>query len=377
MPEVDLTSAEQARIDELFGLVQNGTYYELLGVPVEADAKAVQQAYYELSRAWHPDRYFRRELGPYRERLETVFASLTRAYKTLTSEAERTRYHRDLEEAGVRLGRPRRPTPRAEAAAPRPAPAPPPVAPAARPPAATPAPPPAPAVHEVALPRGRPAPDATTSAPPPSTSGSGRPQSSLPPRLAGQPASQLRANPLVNAVREQVRERLDRAKRYFQTGKEDLEAGRYVKAVGALKLALDLDPKNEVYQKLHEEAKAKARVQQAEHYMNQARVASENMQEPVAIEALKRALEYEPADPTPYFRVGRWMLEKENNPRAALQLLRKAVEKKPDSAEYRLALGDLYVTLNMHLNARREYQAVLDRDKKNEKAKAGLARTKA
>ncbi len=367
MPEVDLTAAEQARIDELFGMVQGGTFYELLGVPHDADAKAVQAAYYEMSRAWHPDRYFRRELGPYRERLETVFANLTRAYRTLSNEAERLRYNRDLEDRGIKVARPKLA---------RPAPPTPPVAtpapPAAPAPAAPAAPPEEPVVHEAALHRPKPGapPGPGPSAQPPRPGPGSQPPrpatSSLPPRPA--------PNPLINAVREQVRERLEKARRYYQTGKEDFDAGRYVKASGALKLALELDPKNEAYLKLAEEARVKARAQQAENLLKQAKAAQDNMQEPVAIEFMKRALEYEPDDPNVYFKVGKWVLDKENDQRQALQLLRRAVEKKPDSAEYRLALADLYVSLKMELNARREYQFVLDRDKKNERAKAALAK---
>lgn len=376
MPEVDLTPAERARIDELFELVQSGTFFELLGVAPDADAKAVQTAYYEMSRAWHPDRYFRKELGPYRERLETVFATLTRAYRTLTNDTERQRYHRDLEEQGVKVARPRRPRPTTStgptpSGAPSPAPM-----PATSAVLAT----EAPVEHEAALNRPRPAasipPTSSAGAsPPPSAAqrlGSGipprAPSTSLPPRAP--------SSPIVSAVREQVRERMEKARRYYQTGKEDFEAGRFVKASGALKLALELDPKNETYLKLHEEARAKSRVQQCEHYLKQAQAAFDNMQEPVGIDLLKRAIEYEPADAMPYYRVGKWVAEKENDLRQGVLLLRKAVEKKPDSAEYRIALGDLYVGLKMELNARREYQTVLDRDKKNEKAKAALAKLK-
>ena len=96
MSEVGLSPAERTRIDELYELAIAGTYYELLGISPDVDARAVQAAYYELSRSWHPDRFFRKEMGAYRERLETVFASITRAYKTLTDDAARSRYQREL-----------------------------------------------------------------------------------------------------------------------------------------------------------------------------------------------------------------------------------------------------------------------------------------
>lgn len=38
-------------------------YHEILGVPADADAKTVKRAYFELSKEYHPDRYFRKQIG--------------------------------------------------------------------------------------------------------------------------------------------------------------------------------------------------------------------------------------------------------------------------------------------------------------------------
>lgn len=356
MSKPQLSQAERDRLDELYVLVERGNYYELLGVTRESSAKDIQRAYHELARAWHPDRYLRFELGDYKERLETIFAHFIRACKTLMSEGDRLRYNADLDAANPTAARTRRAAPKP----PQPT----------RPPPARPSPPPEDEaiVHEAEL-KGR----AAGAADPPSisTDSSSRrttPRGPHPPR----PSS----NPIVNALRGQVRERLDRSRRFYTDGKKEYDAGNYVAATNSLKLAVELDPKSEVYQQLYEDARAKARTQQAQHYIQQAKAALENQQEPSAIENFRRALEYEPDDAMVYYRVGRWAIDKENDPRTGLHMLRRAVEKEPASLEYRLALADHYATIGMGLNARREYQAVLERDKKNDRAKAGLSKVR-
>ena len=191
--------------------------------------------------------------------------------------------------------------------------------------------------------------------------------------LAATANTRLPESKMVAAARDAVRERIERGRRYYQTAKDDFAAGRFVAAANGFRLALEFDPGNAAIKALVEEATVKAQTQQRDHYLELAKKADEGFREGEAIENLKKALDYDPEAPV-YFRVGKWILEKEKDPRRALTLYRKAVEKKPESNEYRLALGDLYAAVKMELNARREYQVVLDRDKKNEKAKAALAR---
>ena len=181
---------------------------------------------------------------------------------------------------------------------------------------------------------------------------------------------------VVTAMRDQVRDRLERARRFHATGLEDYAAGRFLKAAGSFQLACEFDPKNETYRKLHEDAQVKAQAAHLEQLLGLAKKADENMQEAACIHYLKQAIPLEPSDGAVYFRVARWMRDKDNDPRGALQLLRKAVERKPDKLEYRMALADLYATLKMELNAKREYQAILDRDTKHEGAKKAMAALK-
>ena len=90
--EADLEPGPRRRIVVAYHLTQSGTFYEQLGVSETADKAEIRAAYFELSKAFHPDAYFGRELGPYREKTEAVFQRLTEAYETLSRKKRRTEY---------------------------------------------------------------------------------------------------------------------------------------------------------------------------------------------------------------------------------------------------------------------------------------------
>jgi curved DNA-binding protein CbpA len=59
-------------------------YHEILGVPRNADARAIKKAYFTLSKRLHPDRYFRRRIGPFAPLVESCFKKLLEAYELLS-----------------------------------------------------------------------------------------------------------------------------------------------------------------------------------------------------------------------------------------------------------------------------------------------------
>ena len=72
-------------------------YHDLLGVAADADSKTIKRAYFKLSKDFHPDRYFRREIGAYAERLDRIFKKLALAYELLmdpTTRAEIAKSYR-------------------------------------------------------------------------------------------------------------------------------------------------------------------------------------------------------------------------------------------------------------------------------------------
>ena len=70
---------ERAELDRLHEFAKTGAYYQLLGIGPEASADDITSAYYTLSRDWHPDRHYRRDLGDCKPKLELVFIHINKA----------------------------------------------------------------------------------------------------------------------------------------------------------------------------------------------------------------------------------------------------------------------------------------------------------
>jgi curved DNA-binding protein CbpA len=99
--ELALDAAERERIDAAFSSLEDKSYYELLGLDASCDRKAIREAYFRLSKQFHPDTKFRKELGPYKSKMEAVFARLTEAYDVLGKPKRRAEYDEYLSAMGV------------------------------------------------------------------------------------------------------------------------------------------------------------------------------------------------------------------------------------------------------------------------------------
>lgn len=119
-PPSGLTAEERAAIDDLWERRLTATHYDLLGVPRNAERRAIRDAYFALSRRFHPDVFYNREAGPYRSRIDEVFRMLTRAYDVLSNSKQRAGY--DLHLSGFDSYRPGAPSERPPAPAAPPTP---------------------------------------------------------------------------------------------------------------------------------------------------------------------------------------------------------------------------------------------------------------
>ena len=91
-PEVDaaldLPVETQEAVRDFLGRL-GAPYHEVLGVAFDADARAIKKAYFGLSKQFHPDRYFRRELGGFQEPIERIWRRILEAYELLSDPATR------------------------------------------------------------------------------------------------------------------------------------------------------------------------------------------------------------------------------------------------------------------------------------------------
>lgn len=335
----DLSSDEAQQLAKLLEHAQSGDLYALLGVKSSATEDEVKAAYYGISRTWHPDRHFRRDLGDYAEHLDFIFIQVNKAYKTLSDPTSRRRIDRQAQQSqeAQQVRKPKTERPRRDPARPKRT------------------------EPEKAAARTR----RSTTAP------STEDTQERPARKQPQ-TSRDRA---VRAMRKQMRGQSSRAKRYFEQGKADYEGGNPGKAVSSLHLACQFEPKNAEYMKLYKKVRSEARGLKSEACI-QAAISAEQFQNyREAISQYQRAVELNPKDGMPFYRLALLVKRVEQDPRRALSYLRQAVGKSPDVLEYRLELGELYVELEMGLNARREFQAVLKLDRANSRAKSGMKKT--
>lgn len=89
---VDLDESRRAEIDALDAKASSSNLFDFLGVPAGAAPDDVRAAFREASRKWHPDRYFGKNLGTYRVKLDRIFKKLVEANQTLTDPAKREAY---------------------------------------------------------------------------------------------------------------------------------------------------------------------------------------------------------------------------------------------------------------------------------------------
>lgn len=88
----DLTEEQRKRILFVEMNLDNWSYYKLLGSKRTATPAEIKVAYFKSSKEFHPDAYFRKNLGSFRERLDRIFRTMKTAYDTLQDPQKRAKY---------------------------------------------------------------------------------------------------------------------------------------------------------------------------------------------------------------------------------------------------------------------------------------------
>jgi DnaJ-domain-containing protein 1 len=79
----DLSDETKKRILRLHRRMRKIAPHELLGVGKDADSAAIKRAFGAASKELHPDRYFGKDLGKFREKLAKIFNRITEAMQEL------------------------------------------------------------------------------------------------------------------------------------------------------------------------------------------------------------------------------------------------------------------------------------------------------
>lgn len=80
------------------------SYHDVLGVDLKAETKEIKKAYFKLSKEFHPDKYFCKEIGAYAKRLEVIFKRILEAYELLSDPVVRAEVEKSVTAAARAAG---------------------------------------------------------------------------------------------------------------------------------------------------------------------------------------------------------------------------------------------------------------------------------
>jgi curved DNA-binding protein CbpA len=313
-PSLDLSVEMQERVIEFEGRLRL-PYHEILGVPRDADVRAIKMAYFGLSKQFHPDRYFRRNLGPYALRVETIFKKVLEAYELLSDPATRAEVQNQPPAASV----------------------PPPAAPAAGA---------APGTDAAGVAAAAAAADAAR-------------------RLRQRLHSLGRNNKAFG-------ERKRKAKSFFESGMAAFKKERWLEAAGSVRLALAFDPENELFKSEFADVQRRAHEERARVLLKEADGCYDLGDYKEALRAYEDALHYRPFDAELAFKTARLSWKLGADLRKAKEYAMAACELAPDNAAYHRVLGQIYKAAGLAANAKRELQHALRLDSSDAEAKQEL-----
>jgi curved DNA-binding protein CbpA len=287
----DLSRDEQQRILE-FEASLDRPYYALLGIETNADTRAIKRAYFKLSREFHPDRHFGRQLGGFAQRLETIFMKIVEAYELLSDPATRVEIDRSMSQA------------------PPPESPPEPVCDAAGQTAATPEPP-----------------------------------------LDTKRAALDRLRRHFRIPEEILAERRFKAKQFHQSAMTSSHRGKWKEAGASVRLAIAFDPWNDEYKRSFAEVQARVHQVRATELLTAADASLDGKSQQDAMRMYEEALSYRPCDPEINSKAASLALDLRDFD-AAREYAEAACNAQPTCAEHYRILGKILRHMGLREKAR-------------------------
>jgi len=366
--EIDVD--KKRRILDLYYRLEELTHYQVLEVDALADKKGIKSAYYVMAPEFHPDRFFRKNIGSFKAKIEVVFNRVTIAHDVLTAKDRRAEYDAHL--AATSKSRTTatvvEPSPRAVASAqaagdvakvtPTPSPAsvsgraaaaPP---PSADPPVAGPISAEDARVRRETLARKlsgtmrRPTPPAAPSVAPPTPD----------PASLQRTADALRARhdaAVTAARRAQLQNHLDQ-------GQLSLDQREFAAAANAYRIAASLAPDDAAVQALCADAIHIADAALADGYWKQALYEESLERWSEAALSYSKVCNGRPNNAKAHERVAFATLKSSTNVRRAVEFARRAVELDPKSPQYRVTLASAYLAAGLEKSALGEIDRAIE-----------------
>ena len=378
---VDLDVEKKRRILDAFYRLDDFTYYELLNIPEQADKKQIKSAYYLAAPEFHPDKFFRKNLGSYKSKIEAIFARLTLAHDVLTSKQRRAEYDEYLEQThrNRTMSALIEEAPRIIAS----------VSSAVDDSAAlmvatTEGFSPTMPGRYASEPR---APESLQSrrdtlarklgsrghrgGSAPTTSLSSSPPSSEPrdPRAAGEALRVRYQAARTEALRQQL-------SRYVDAARASLERKDYASAANAYRIAASLAPDDAELQKTCAETAQLAATALADGFLKQAEYEAQSGRWAEAALSYSKVCLGHPADARAHERAAYATLKSSGNSRRAVELSRRAVELSPKTAEYHVTLARAYFAAGFENSATAEIERAAELAPKDARIKELIARAR-
>jgi curved DNA-binding protein CbpA len=304
--EVDLPAERKKEILDLERALDRLNHFEVLGLRPGASAEEARKAYYDASRRYHPDRYFGKNLGSFRARVERIFRRLTEAYDTLNDSEKRAAFFK------------------------------------AHPALAA----PAPALEPTAAP-----------AAPPSSPGAQAPD---PSRIAERRARMARHPYLARQAR--LHELLERARGHIARGEPAL-------AYTDLNTAAQLDPQNKEIAQLLAEARRRHEAARGQAELTRALALQGQGDFQGALEHARAALELDRSHLGAHLLAVRLILALGEDTKELRALAQRAVELAPKDPEAHLLLGSILLDAGLKKLAKKHLEEALALGPQNAEAK--------
>lgn len=321
---IDLRPDQRHAIDIAWTGLDQKSHYEVLLLPRSADEKAIKKAYYRLSKEYHPDKFYRKQLGPYKIKLEAIFNRVTEAYRVLNDGESRAEYD-------ALQGTP---------AAPR---------------------------------------DATSQAFSHSTVDvtfvPDSMRQKMPTRKTNTPAGATPAGVgkrppavFIQNLQKDLAQRVLKAREYAKAGQEAYEKARYAEAATQFQLALAMDPRSTKLKALMTRAQGQARNGRAEGLWKQAMEAKASDNQKAAADLMQKAIDCKPTRGRYFNEFGKFVMTNTLQQKNAVEHLKHAVDLEPNNVAFLTDLGLAYDELGMPSNALRVFEKILTIEPKNSTA---------
>lgn len=316
---LDIDEAVQRHILE-FEAGLDRSYYEILGVGLEADVRDLKRAYFRLSKEFHPDRYFRRNIGDYTRSLDRIFKKVLEAHELLSDPTTR-----------AEIDRSQGPLPEYEI----------------------------PGKEQAASPKSK--------------------ASSASARLAAKrpltPIERLKQRMPYKISAKGVAERCAKAAEFYQSAQVAARGLRFLEAASSARLAIAFDPSKAEYKRCFAEIQVQAAEARVEQLLQRDDSSMDHDEQLDAMALYEETLLYRPHDPVINSRAALLALAL-HQIESAREYAERAVEHSPEEGAYHRVLARVFKAQGDRGHAVRELELALKFDRDDTEARELLRQLK-